>query len=1070
MTYPSKTLESSLLVKSLLVVMFIVTTPLGSPAVAQEQEEQGSSSGEQIEDDQPSTSVTPKPLGKSYDQELAYSDSVYDPVNDPRQSKPDSIRYYGPGRTWQYWQSNGMLDQETWQKGRDTWWFFTAGNERFYRALAVKLGKLDVSVDFFRLLDSRNRDQRFQQLGLINEPNFEQASEPDEFGLWMDTPIKTNPEFSKVEKNGYYSDKSNWQSDGVHPADPYYPQDNVRDYGLPTGVVGLRKFPNPKFSGELKKQWLRELAEWDGWNKLDESEKGAAVEPPNPVEKYFANPGKVEPPYLVGITCAFCHVAFDPTNPPADPAKPRWENLSANIGNQYFREGDLFFGWGRITGGDANRTSETDPYQTLGLGGCGTGQVIKAFPNSEIRIMQDRTGTTYATNGNASANISADKIGSIDSMTLKEAVGILQDAPAGRGKQHLTNLLFHYAQSQQSGTSETSRFSYDFINNPNTINKIFFVAGRPRFVETSPTGERIETLHVLKDGADSVGIPAALARVFVNIGAESEYWLTRLWNPLTGTGPYPLSIDEMNLGESLSDFRRRELKESIPNIGNDWKRVQERMPALANYLTSYNSPFLLKDAVAREIGKLDPNADKEKIKELANLLPDETRLANGRRMFGLYCAKCHSNRKPTYPLTQKDHADFFRQSVEADDFLIGNPLTNDARIPVTQLGTNSQRAFATNAIDGEIWAEFSSKDYKALPSVGTMQFESPLHLLSPTFGKEPIKTTFVAPGGGRGYYRTASLVSLWATAPYLHNNSVGRDPYRRFTYQTDNPFDPKTVGFSNDVVTVQGRMDLFQDGIEKLLGLKPRDHERSIKLSYAQASLLTGLDRTKSRLIAEALSESLIPKVEGIIQKKLEAKIEDDKVRKIAQAAIDESINRARESFPDFLNSLDKQKLKTRVKLLKEDVQQIVKPFLVELLEKKLESTLVKALEKAFPDLPAGLSSELVEVLKKVDLGEIIENGNGIVGAGPVSLFFPEIPRGTPINLILNQNIKKAPYAVQALLSHKDDPRKLAEALLQLSDCPDIVEDRGHHFPTPEQRKLEGEGSMRDLIEYLKTL
>ena len=66
MTYPSKTLESSLLAKSLLVVMFIVTTPLGSPAVAQEQEEQGSSSGEQIEDDQPSTSVTPKPLGKSY--------------------------------------------------------------------------------------------------------------------------------------------------------------------------------------------------------------------------------------------------------------------------------------------------------------------------------------------------------------------------------------------------------------------------------------------------------------------------------------------------------------------------------------------------------------------------------------------------------------------------------------------------------------------------------------------------------------------------------------------------------------------------------------------------------------------------------------------------------------------------------------------------------------------------------------------------------------------------------------------------------------------------------------------
>ncbi len=31
-----------------------------------------------------------------------------------------------------------------------------------------------------------------------------------------------------------------------------------------------------------------------------------------------------------------------------------------------------------------------------------------------------------------------------------------------------------------------------------------------------------------------------------------------------------------------------------------------------------------------------------------------------------------------------------------------------------------------------------------------------------------------APAGGRGYYRTASLVSLWATAPFFHNNSLGR--------------------------------------------------------------------------------------------------------------------------------------------------------------------------------------------------------------------------------------------------------------------------------------------------------
>ena len=30
------------------------------------------------------------------------------------------------------------------------------------------------------------------------------------------------------------------------------------------------------------------------------------------------------------------------------------------------------------------------------------------------------------------------------------------------------------------------------------------------------------------------------------------------------------------------------------------------------------------------------------------------------------------------------------------------------------------------------------------------------------------------PGGGRGYVRPASLVSLWSSAPFLQNNSVGK--------------------------------------------------------------------------------------------------------------------------------------------------------------------------------------------------------------------------------------------------------------------------------------------------------
>jgi len=46
--------------------------------------------------------------------------------------------------------------------------------------------------------------------------------------------------------------------------------------------------------------------------------------------------------FVIGVSCASCHVAFDPTNPPEDPARPAWENLMGGIGNQYIRHAILF--------------------------------------------------------------------------------------------------------------------------------------------------------------------------------------------------------------------------------------------------------------------------------------------------------------------------------------------------------------------------------------------------------------------------------------------------------------------------------------------------------------------------------------------------------------------------------------------------------------------------------------------------------------------------------------------------------------------------------------------------------
>jgi hypothetical protein len=91
------------------------------------------------------------------------------------------------------------------------------------------------------------------------------------------------------------------------------------------------------------------------------------------------------------------------------------------------------------------------------------------------------------------------------------------------------------------------------------------------------------------------------------------------------------------------------------------------------------------------------------------------------------------------------------------------------------------------ATRGHVWDSFSSETYKTRPAPGPIQVWNPY-----TEADE----TFSFPADGRGYYRTPSLISIWATAPFLHNNSVGQ--------------------FNGDP-SVKGRIEAFNDAIEKLL-------------------------------------------------------------------------------------------------------------------------------------------------------------------------------------------------------------------------------------------------------------
>lgn len=176
----------------------------------------------------------------------------------------DNTYLQGPCGDLGYLPYESSLSEEE-NLGRCAWYLYTGGGEEMFRYFAIAtLGK----IDLLKILDSRQRDQRFEDMGVINDPGCKQATEPDEFGLWLD----------------------------------------VCDDPKSAGALGFRKIPNPKYDPK----------KWDA-------------------EKYAKNP-LIEPPFRIGLTCGVCHLGLSPTNPPADPAHPKWENVDSMVGNQYLDE------------------------------------------------------------------------------------------------------------------------------------------------------------------------------------------------------------------------------------------------------------------------------------------------------------------------------------------------------------------------------------------------------------------------------------------------------------------------------------------------------------------------------------------------------------------------------------------------------------------------------------------------------------------------------------------------------------------------------------------------------------
>lgn len=594
--------------------------------------------------------------------------------------------------------------------GRNNWIVWTAGNDAFWD----EFGRFSLgSVDLLKTISNHpaigySRDDRWSRLGIVNEPCYEKGDGPreDRYGLYLDVrdeacepdPFENEEKYPGVEVGA--------RGENVEVGSYY---------GYGTGVVGLRLFPNPDFDAAAEARWDAERFYTD--------------------PEYYNDKDLVRP-YRVGMACGYCHVGPDPSNPPADPENPEWENLASNPGAQYF--------W-------------TD----------------------RILLWQD-----FQTN--------------------KE------------------NFIYQMVHTSRPGTLDTSFVSSDNVNNPRSMNAVYSLGARLEnalrlgqerladgglnnaqfndYVDAGPLTAFYEapetsfTPRVLKDGADSVGALGALNRVYVNIGLFSEEWLLH-FAPLLG-GPH-ITPFEIEVARENSSF---------------WRATESQTPDVALFFLATARPDLLADAPGGA----------------AYLDADEETLEMGKEAFAGYCARCHSSKLPDeayafFPdevsgpgyldawedywawTKTEEFRDAMLEIVMEDDFLDGNFLSTELRVPVTLLETNACSPLAANALEGNIWNDFSSRSYKDLPSVGTITVHHPLT-------GEP--RDFEMPAGGRGYTRPASLISLWTSAPYLLNNTVG------YPALEDAP-EYSSSG------SVEDRMEKFEDSIEKMLWPERREGDRT---------------------------------------------------------------------------------------------------------------------------------------------------------------------------------------------------------------------------------------------------
>jgi len=626
--------------------------------------------------------------------------------------------------------------------GCKIWFYATAGNARFHAYVLPQ--RMPVLLDWYRVLNTRERDDRFKAWGIINDPECCTPGNPncprkkldETFG--MDYCPGDDELLQYVGKPGYRDPACDFEDSPANPNDIHKGQRESScglEFGTSSGAMGIRKFPNPRFNLEKWKEVNSgDLTSWNGFNKK--------VKP----DLFYSKlrDGSIEPPFYFGMSCGACHIAFDPLNPPKDPSHPNAENIKGVVGNQY------------------------------------------------------------------------------TNITAVMSSGEPTNGPLWR--------IFNYV---RSGTVDTSAFPHDFNGNPGTPNAIINLNKRPVFPNeestkwyqtdrcgaganeqscwcepkrnnkcwekrtrksSDPMDPNDPVMHILKGGEDSIGVLEAVQRVYINIGSCSETcWENHLTNFFV--------LDPNDRGFGQTPFNIGQCRRDCPNF----RAVEDRLPDVAAFLLAQRPTELYAARKLKSREELIAKLDQE-------YGPGAVKL--GKQVFADNCASCHSSQHP-----DKDsgfrNVDFWATDDKGEriDF-----LSNDEWLPATNIGTNPGRALHSNHMKGHVWEEYGSETMRDRPHPELPPASAPFNAGAPD---------------GRGYYRPASLLSMWATAPYMHDNAIGPEvcgKTKKANNETDrnnfyqSPYvDASGKKLSNPPAclpfdpSIEGRYKLFQASVDELL-------------------------------------------------------------------------------------------------------------------------------------------------------------------------------------------------------------------------------------------------------------